>query len=211
MKTRQIDPDEAIGRVLHGLAGVEAPPGFEREILRAVQQRVAEREKTILMTAWPWPPSRLFAVAAGLAIFAILALSMSIAMRRRHEPSRTAVALEQHAWPTPSSSPPPGGSEPQPSAKPQPVAFSALPQRKSPKPEVVSDQDALAISEMLAPSKPAPPLPLTHQERLLAEAAHQPSPMNLSSLRPEVRDKQMEMGKAEFRDFFDPPPAKSNE
>jgi hypothetical protein len=64
---------------------------------------------------------------------------------------------------------------------------------------------------MNAPSKPAPPLPLTHQEKLLAEAAHQTGATDLSSLRPEVRDRQMELSKAEFHDFFDPPPAKDNE
>jgi hypothetical protein len=64
---------------------------------------------------------------------------------------------------------------------------------------------------MNAPSRPAPPLPLTRQELLLAEAVHQAGPEELSSLSPEVRARQMELSKAEFHDFFEPPPAKGNE
>ena len=73
------------------------------------------------------------------------------------------------------------------------------------------DQEALAVSEMLAPSKPAPPLPLTHQEKLLAQVVHQGQPEELATLRPEVRAKQMEISKAEYKDFFEPPPVKDNE
>jgi hypothetical protein len=78
-------------------------------------------------------------------------------------------------------------------------------------PEPLSSEDALALSEMLAPSKPAPPLPLTHQERLLAEAVNRGGPEELSSLRPDVRAREMGLSEAEFHDFFEPPPAKDNE
>ncbi len=86
-----------------------------------------------------------------------------------------------------------------------------MPRRSEAKPEALSAEDALAVSEMNAPSKPAPPLPLTHQEKLLAEAVHQAGPKELSSLSPEVRARQMELSKAEFHDFFEPAPAKDNE
>jgi len=75
----------------------------------------------------------------------------------------------------------------------------------------LSDEDALALSEMLAPSKPAPPLPLTSQEKLLAVVVHHGEPEELASLRPEVRARQMELSKAEFHDFFEPLTAKANE
>jgi hypothetical protein len=75
----------------------------------------------------------------------------------------------------------------------------------------LSAEDALALSEMLAPSRPAPPLPLTHQEELLAEVVNRGGPEELSSLRPDIRARQMELSKAEFHDFFEPPPAKDNE
>ena len=87
----------------------------------------------------------------------------------------------------------------------------SLHKKNSDNPEDITDLDALAISEMNAPSKPAPPLPLTHQEELLSETLHQTGPKDLSSLRPEVRAKLMELSKAEFHNFFEPPPAKDNE
>jgi len=64
---------------------------------------------------------------------------------------------------------------------------------------------------MLAPSKPAPPLPLTRQEKMLAEVVHRGEPEELASLSPEFRAKEMELSRAEFSDFFEPPPAKDNE
>ncbi len=64
---------------------------------------------------------------------------------------------------------------------------------------------------MLAPSKPAPPLPLTRQEKMLADVVHRGEPEELASLSPEVRARQMELSQAEFHDFFEPPPAKASE
>lgn len=75
----------------------------------------------------------------------------------------------------------------------------------------IPDYDALAVSEMLASSKPAPPLPLTHQERLLAQVVHKGEPEALATLQPDVRAKEMEISKAEFQNFFDPLPVKDNE
>jgi hypothetical protein len=74
-----------------------------------------------------------------------------------------------------------------------------------------TDYAALAVSEMLAPSKPAPPLPLTHQEKLLAQVVRTGDPEQLADLKPDVREKQVELAKAEFQNFFEPPPAKDNE
>jgi hypothetical protein len=74
-----------------------------------------------------------------------------------------------------------------------------------------TDQEALAVREMLAPSKPAPPLPLTHQERMLAQVVHKGEPEELATLRPDVREKQMEISKAEYQAFFEPLTVKDNE
>jgi hypothetical protein len=205
MTNEQMSSDAAIDRVLTGLAGVEAPHEIEQRVLKAVQRRAAEQQGprfAALSTLIHWQP---WAVAACVVV---LSFAASMAVRKRHEPRHDDAVLNQHTLPNVAAVPP---SEVAKARQRQP-AYSASSYRKNTaKPEAISDEEALAISEMLAPSKPAPPLPLTHQEKLLAEAVHQAGPTDLSSLRSEIRDRQMELSKAEFHDFFEPPPAKDNE
>lgn len=205
MKNEQMSPDAAIDRVLTGLAGVEAPPQMEQRVLRAVRRRAAPQELpryATLSTLTPWQP---WAIAACVVV---LSFAASLAVLKRHEPRHEDSVLNQHTLPSTTAAPPSEVAK----ARPRQPAYAASTHRKNTvEPEAISDEEALAISEMNAPSKPAPPLPLTHQERLLAEAAHQAGPADLSGLRPEVRDRQMELSKAEFHNFFEPPPAKDNE
>lgn len=205
MKNEQMSSDKAIDRVLTGLGSVEALPAFEQRVLQAVRQRAAEQERprfVALSTLTRWQP---WAVAACVVA---LSFASSMAVRKRHETRHDEAVVNQHASPNVPAASQVEVAEAQPH---QPV-LSASPHRKNVvATEVLSDEEALAISEMNAPSKPAPPLPLTHQEKLLAGAMHQGGPTDLSSLRPEVRARQMELSKAEFHNFFEPPPAKDNE
>jgi hypothetical protein len=47
-----------------------------------------------------------------------------------------------------------------------------------------TDPDTIALAETLAPSHPAPPMPLTQQERLLISATRQGQPIELAELEP---------------------------
>jgi hypothetical protein len=205
MRNEQMKADAAIDRVLTGLAGVEAPTEMEQRVLKEVQRRATEQQGSrfvSLSTFIRWQP---WAVAACVVVLSVAA---SVAIRKRHEPRHEEAVLNQHKSPNVAASPQIELAE----ARPLQSAFSpSLHRKNAAASEALSDEEALAISEMNAPSKPAPPLPLTHQEKLLAEAVHQDSPIDLSSLRPEVRAKQMELSKAEFHDFFEPPPTKNNE
>jgi len=202
MSQREINSDEAIDRLLTGLRNAEPPQGMERRVLEAAQARVAERNgwmDAVLVRSRPW------AVAAVGVV--ILSLAASNALHKRGRIERTSVktpiasrALTQAAQ-----------LEEAPAVGRPRREEVSLPRPSEAKPEVLSAEDALAVSEMNAPSRPAPPLPLTRQEELLAEAVHQAGPEELSSLRAEVRARQMELSKAEFHDFFEPPPAKANE
>ncbi len=206
------NPEEAIERVLSGLREVEVPQGMERRVIEAVQARALERRGWSvagLLGARPWTVA-----VAGVVMVALVA---AVALHRK-SPARHEVA---GLIPHPSLIAPdraPDRAPDAPVTSPQslgPSGESAVMARRRDTgvamPEPLSAEDALALSEMLAPSKPAPPLPLTHQERLLAEAVHQAAPEELSSLRPEVRAREMELSKAEFHDFFEPPPVKDNE
>ncbi len=79
-----------------------------------------------------------------------------------------------------------------------------------PRTTTVSGSDAIALSEMHAPSHPAPPLPLTPQEKLLLRIAHKGDPVELAMLRPEIRARQQAEGKAEFEKFFELPTSGDN-
>ena len=63
--------------------------------------------------------------------------------------------------------------------------------------------DAVAWSEMRAASQPAPPLPLTAQERLLLRIAHRGDPVEMAMLDPVLRDVDDAKERAEYLKFFE--------
>jgi hypothetical protein len=71
---------------------------------------------------------------------------------------------------------------------------------------VVPTQDELR-AETTAPSKPAPELPLTAQERELVRLARSVDPNQLVALDDTTQAKMEAEDAAEFERFFTPPPA----
>lgn len=63
-------------------------------------------------------------------------------------------------------------------------------------------EDDVARSEMEAASFPAPPMPLTAQERLLLRLAHKVDPVEVAMLDPKFRAIEDAKEKAEFQRFF---------
>ena len=53
---------------------------------------------------------------------------------------------------------------------------------------------------------PAPPLPLTEQERLLVRLVHRDDPVQLSQLTPSAREADVQRDREQVREFFKPPP-----
>jgi hypothetical protein len=67
--------------------------------------------------------------------------------------------------------------------------------------------DAQALADLHAPSHPAPPLPLTPQERLFLRVLRYGNATELAELNPLVRAKQDADETTAFKAFFpDPPP-----
>ncbi len=58
---------------------------------------------------------------------------------------------------------------------------------------------------MRAASFPAPPMPLTEQEKLLLRLRHKNDPVELAMLDPKLRELQDAQEKAEFQRFFPQP------
>lgn len=55
-------------------------------------------------------------------------------------------------------------------------------------------------------SFPAPPLPLTEQERLLVRLVHRDDPVQLAQLTPAAREADLQRDREQVREFFKPPP-----
>jgi hypothetical protein len=69
-------------------------------------------------------------------------------------------------------------------------------------------EDDVALSETRAASFPAPPMPLTDQEKLLLRLAHKNDPVELATLDPKLRELQDAEDQAEFQRFFAVPVVK---
>lgn len=198
------NPDEAIDRLLIGLRDVEPPLGMGQRILEAAEVRTVEHPgwmSAVLMGARPW--------AVAFAGVVVLSLVTSLAVHRKDHGRIELIGVKPRISPTvvvPVAQIEKSHTGNQP--RREKVSLSRPSEAKL---EPLSAEGELALSETNAPSRPAPPLPLTHQEQLLADAVDQVGPEKLSSLRPELRAREMELSKTEVHDFFEPPPAKDNE
>lgn len=205
-------PDVRIDRVLHALGSAQPAPGLESRIaVRIAYARAAQANapRSIvnpvaaarsLLAALLNPrfsnssvgrsvsaPGRLYPALAAIVLLSTLA-AISLSHRRAANPAASygAVANPTHAQaaePTPK----PGQNIRMPAHR----GFSPgspTPRRNtgilSPAsfPQPATDPDAVALAETRAPSRPAPPMPLTPQERLLLAATRQGQPIEVAEL-----------------------------
>lgn len=191
-----MNPDEAndaIARVVQGLREAKAPEGMEQRILRAMQERASEPR---VRAARPWIWSLGVATVAAAALIAVWVHRVprkqvdQIAVKRTIENIVTPAVTHKVAGET--------------SPLVRPAARPKVKLAEKPSSAPVSNEDELAMSEMMAPSQPAPPMPLTEQERLLLRAVHDHDPVELAMLEPEKRAAQFQKEKAEVKSFFEP-------
>jgi hypothetical protein len=67
--------------------------------------------------------------------------------------------------------------------------------------------DVSAVEETQSASYPAPPLPLTEQEKLLLRLAHRRDPQNMAILNRDERATQSAKATEQFQQFFGMKPA----
>jgi hypothetical protein len=204
---------EAMEKVLTGLRDAEAPAGMERRILNqldALDERAAVRSRSGWPWVWPVAAARPIAVGSlvcGVALAGLLAVALAIPAIRRlgHTPvqARKSPApvgsLGSGALGVAAKSVLPASSR---SGVRVMGEIKAEGRTNAGSAEGVVDSDSVALEDMHAPSRPAPPMPLTEQERLLLRLVHKDDPVELAMLDSKVRDLQDLEDKAEFQRFF---------
>jgi hypothetical protein len=206
--------EEAIEKVLAGLRDAEAPAGMERRILEALEDRTSVQFRSGWRRLRPiWLPERRVATvsfACGVAFAGMFAVALLIPAIRRlgHAPAQAKMNSA--------------------SVRPLPVAASmgaatsvaVLPVRPNTqwmakvsarRDGIVRDRDSAVVSERQEASFPAPPMPLTEQEKLLLRIAHKGDPVEVAELNPAVRAARDSEDKAEVKKFFEPSTTGANQ
>ena len=206
--------DDAIERVLTGLREVEAPVGMERRIVAAMEDRTSETARA--RDGWRWPlrlvgvarPAVVRYVVIGCVAAGVIAVVLTIPGRSR----RQQVPLKAKMGSVGSGQRVPVVEEPVMASERPSAARVMRAARVANEPEgpvvggnEAGDFDAVAMSETRAASFPAPPMPLTEQERLLLRMVHRGEPVELAMLDPQMREMQDAKEKAEFQQFFAKP------
>jgi len=182
--------DEAVEKVLAGLRNVEPSPGMERRIQEALQDRASAPAP-----AWAgWKPVR-WLLAGSLTLAMVIAVVMRVPLFR-HQPVRPLAAgranvVETQAGAKALAAPASTGASAAGNGRRSVRAKALVPDRRS-----------IAVQEMRAASYPAPPMPLTEQEKLLLRVVHKGDPVELAMLNPETRARQDAEGRTEFQRFF---------
>jgi hypothetical protein len=189
--------DGVVERVLAGLRDSEVPMGMERRILEAVQDRAAMKSRwgaaRTWTRSWTW----------GIALAGAVAICVAGFMVRRMEPlsdASQARSIPADALPTVPSQ----AAEKSPQLPPSSIVRV---ERKAPAREarLIAVTDAANLSEVRAASYPAPPAPLTQEEKLLLRIAHKGDPQELALLNPVLRAARNAEEKAEVERFFTQP------
>jgi hypothetical protein len=196
------DPEEIIDQLLQTLRDVEAPAGMELRILHALEDRSravspSKRRRNGASRGaarrWYW------SIASGVAAATILLLAFVL-----HRPPRNPVTVTVTAQ----SQIPPAPSPTQPHAPstlvatvsestPPPLAKQPTPRHRS----SLSAEERLCLRELRTPSHPAPPEPLTAEEKILLRIARTAAPEEIAMLNPELRAQQQASSAAEFERF----------
>jgi hypothetical protein len=174
--------DQRMDRLLHALSTEPVPEGLEQRISARVAQRTAELDESrpsklgAILQANPLGP---YAIApAALTVMAAVCLLVFA-----HSGVRQTTRLNLPTTLPGRATAPPAELVPASSVSHSTLAMSVS--RASSlldSPSSQQDPDAIALNETLAPSHPAPALPLTAQEALLLRSTRRGQPMEVAEL-----------------------------
>ncbi len=192
--------EEVLERVLAALGEAEAPEDMERRILGGLEAHMEARPAS----RWGWIVARR-PLVWGLGLAGVIAGAWIAAGVHESRRNTTTLAGQPRSAAMPGVA---GSSEAPVSDRavllgqtgPASVELKGFERKEMPPRE--SEADSIAMSEMRATSFPAPPMPLTEQERLLIRIAHQSDPEELAMLEPEIRMAREAQEKLEVQQFF---------
>jgi hypothetical protein len=173
--------EQDIDRVLTALRDAQPTSGMESRILQAIEHRIS--------TSSRWTPWMQWSIAALATAAIILAIALTT---HNNQPTTANIAQSLLPAPTPNLSsqqklapfaPANLSSRPKSALFADVVERPAVPSAGQPT-TADSARDRLAMEETQAPSHPAPPLPLTSDERLLLRAAQRSEPVQIAQLEP---------------------------
>ena len=196
------DSEELVNKVLASLREAEIPAGLETRILNTVRVRIQSPEAS----GWRrhlhlWAPASLRSVAAATVVCATIVVALiGVSLHPRHAelPAKRIDAGSQAQ-----QSDHPG--IPSHLTSPMQSAPRAL-RAQLPRSRTLSPKQAIE-KVVLAANQPAPPLPLTSQEKLLIEVARQRNRAALLLLSQDAQNEQLARADQQFQKFFAPPPA----
>ena len=179
------DADRTIERLLAALRDAEPSAAMERRILEALEAREAAAAPPFWSGMRPIATS----LAAALAIAGMLIVAVAV-RQHRSAPADT----RSHATAPPVR----GTTQPEVVSQQAPIA----PQRPAPRGSLRHAGKVSAVPETQAASFPAPPLPLTEQERSLLRLARRRDPQDTAMLNPVIRAAQSAKTTEQFQQFF---------
>ena len=192
---RHDELDALLDHALAGYTPAEPRAGFESRLHARLAGAVpVEVRGWRAATRWAW------------AACVLLAVPLAIVAIHPHRQTRA----EARVKPAPVARPEPAGAAQSAQAKvaspiqPAPRAAAlrrplSQPRRAAP----ASTADEASLSEMRAPSRPAPQAPLTPEEMLLLRVVHGRNPQQLAMLDPQVRASRAAESDREFQSFVE--------
>jgi hypothetical protein len=172
-------PDQRIDQVLNSLRNTQPRAGLEARIAARVAARF---NRTSPQPAIPWFRSAwpiAATTAAALLIAAAITLHTTKNLSSRPEAAPFATSSNLSSRPEVA----PFATSSNLSSRPEAAHFAAVAERPAVRTTTdPSTPEALALTETLAPSQPAPAMPLTSQERLLASITRPGQPIELAEL-----------------------------
>jgi hypothetical protein len=172
------DPDRTIENLLAGLRDAEPPPGMHHRILDAM----VARQATAHSSRWPLRP------ALAISLACVLAVTMSLTGWVHHQPRP--IILSSHTT----------NVDVQKMKTTQAVAHKTPNERVRLKP--THAREVAGPEEIQTAGFPAPPLPLTGQEKLLLRLAHRNDAQDMNLLNPDVQAEESANATQQFQQFF---------
>lgn len=196
-----MNPDHNIDRVLDALRNATPPAGMERRILNTLEIEARRPALSMRSRRKVWMTT---AACCGAAV--VVAVLIGAFTLRRHNAPIVSTMPMPPAEPSDTS---------QSAVAPAPKMTEAAPTLHSRSAAVHRSVEPrrieVAPSEETLVSHPAPPIPLTEQERILLSYTRHGNTGDLAQISNDRKAAKEDQEKQEFQAFFEPPPIKIGE